>query len=97
MVTGASTAIAVHAVRRYPSRHTRRQASASGRPQGATTISDPAIINAVIGHIPISTEDRRPRTTAVAVIPTGSHNSEAAMKIWHERAVEIRSDMASPA
>ena len=60
-VAGASTANAAQAARVRPSRDSRRHPSASGRPAGATTTSDNAIISSTIGHGSESAPNRKPR------------------------------------
>ncbi len=64
-VTAPSPAPVAQAARRWPSRHSRRQAKARGRPHGTTGARDDTAAS-VSGP---------KRTMAVAATPAGSHNS----------------------
>ena len=69
--------------------------SASGRPAGATTTSDDAIISSTIGHGPESAPNLKPRNGTVTMTPAGSHSSAATMnspaRNGHQTPAPIRS------
>ena len=93
-VTVPSAAPMPQAARRNPSHDNRRHASASGRPQGATTISEGAAINTIGNHIPVISDgvlSGMKRNAVVVTTPTGSQSSASGQN--PRRLVDPRSFM----